>query len=184
MQPRIAPLEPPYAPGIAEMLAKWMPPGADVEPLALFRTMAIHEELTARMRPLGAGILGGAERVPARLRELVILRTSARCGAEYEWGVHAVSFGRAVGLTDEQLRATVDDGAVAEGWTAEEAHVLRLADELHDTGALTDATWEGLRATLDERQVLELAITAGWYHVIGFVIGTARVQPEPWAMRW
>lgn len=183
MTPRIAPLDPPYAPGTAAMLAKWMPPGSEVEPLALFRTMAVHEELTSRMRPLGAGILG-SRRIPARLRELVIHRTCARCGAEYEWGVHAAAFGRPLGLTDEQLRATVGAGPQAGCWTEQEVLVLRLADELHDTGALTDGTFEALRAHFDEAQVLELAVCAGWYHVISFVIGTAGVELEPWAERW
>ncbi len=183
MAPRIAPLEPPYRPEIAEMLAKWMPPGAGVEPLALFRTMAVHDDLTSRMRPLGAGILG-SDRIPARLRELVIHRTCARCGAEYEWGVHAVGFGRPLGFTDEPLRATIEDGPDAACWTADEATVLRLADELHDTGALTDTTFAALRARFDDAQILELAICAGWYHVISFVIGTARVTPEPWALRF
>ncbi|MBJ7332242.1 MAG: carboxymuconolactone decarboxylase family protein [Solirubrobacteraceae bacterium] len=177
---RIAPLDPPYAPSIAEMLAKWMPPGADVEPLKLFRTMAVHEELTARMRPLGAGILG-SDRVPARLRELVIHRTCARCGAEYEWGVHAAAFGRPLGFTDEQLRATVEGGSGVDCWSEDEVLVLRLADELHDTGRLTDSTFEGLRTHFTDAQILEFAICAGWYHVISFVIGTAEVEPEPWA---
>ena len=52
--PRIAPLEPPYEPAIGAMLEKWMPPGSAIEPLALFRTLAVHDELFARMRPLGA----------------------------------------------------------------------------------------------------------------------------------
>lgn len=183
MPPRIAPLEPPYAPDTAAMLAAWMPPGAEVEPLKLFRTMAVHPELTSRMRPLGAGILG-SDRIPAVLRELVILRTCARCGAEYEWGVHATAFGRPLGLGEEQLRATVHEGAGAPCWTEEEALVLRLADELHDAGALTDATFAGLRARFDDAQILELAICAGWYHVVAFVIGTAGVEPEPWAERF
>jgi len=59
--PRIAPLEPPYEPAIEAMLAKWMPPASAVEPLALFRTLAVHDGLFSRMRPLGAGILATAE---------------------------------------------------------------------------------------------------------------------------
>ncbi|MGO9905721.1 MAG: hypothetical protein ACLPY3_08390 [Solirubrobacteraceae bacterium] len=47
--PRIAPLEPPYEPAIEAMLEKWMPPGSSIEPLALFRTLAVHDELFARM---------------------------------------------------------------------------------------------------------------------------------------
>src|SRR5256885_1234595 len=73
---RIAPLEPPYEPDTAALLAKWMPPGNDVEPLRLFRTLAVHDELASRMRPLGAGILGHP-RLEPRERELLILRTCA-----------------------------------------------------------------------------------------------------------
>src|SRR5918912_36441 len=108
--PRIAPIEPPYEPAIEAALRKWMPPGAEVEPLRLFRTLAVHSELASRMRPLGAGILGHG-RVDPREREIVIHRTCALAGAEYEWGVHAVAFAGAVGLTDEQVEATASGGA-------------------------------------------------------------------------
>ena len=81
--PRIAPLEPPYEPDTGEMLRRWMPPGAAVEPLALFRTLAIHPELMSRMRPLGSGILNHGE-VAARDREIVLHCTCVRVGAEYK----------------------------------------------------------------------------------------------------
>src|SRR5689334_2654358 len=95
--PRIAPIEPPYDPDTEAMLKKWMPPGSPLEPLKLFRTLSVHPELSSRMRVLGAGILGHGT-VEPRERELVILRSCARAGAEYEWGVHAVAFGRPLGL--------------------------------------------------------------------------------------
>jgi hypothetical protein len=78
--PRIAPLEPPYDPETGEMLERWMPPGAAVEPLALFRTLAVHPSLMSRMRPLGSGILNHGE-VPPREREIVLhshVRASGR----------------------------------------------------------------------------------------------------------
>src|ERR1041384_1244669 len=103
--PRIAPIEPPYTPETAEFLRKWMPPHSPLEPLALFRTLAVHPELMSRMRPLGAGLLGHGL-VSPREREIVIHRTCARTGAEYEWGVHAVAFGKPLGLTDAQISAT------------------------------------------------------------------------------
>lgn len=43
---------------------------------------------------------------PPREREIVIDRTCARCGCEYEWGVHVAAFGSAVGLTPDQLEET------------------------------------------------------------------------------
>lgn len=81
MTPRIVPLEPPYEEDVAQALAKWMPPGTGVPPLALFRTIAIHPMLRDRLRPLGAGLLGHGL-VPARARELVILRVEPETWAE------------------------------------------------------------------------------------------------------
>ena len=94
-------------PGCEACSAKWMPPASDAEPLALFRTLAVHAELMSRMRPLGAGILGARATVAPQLREIVIHRTCALTGAQYEWGVHALAFGAPLGLSEEQLRSTV-----------------------------------------------------------------------------
>jgi 4-carboxymuconolactone decarboxylase len=181
--PRIAPLEPPYEPDIATMLARWMPPGSDLEPLRLFRTLAVHDALASRMRPLGAGILGRG-RVEPRLREVMIHRTCALCGAEYEWGVHAVAFGRPLGFTDEQLASTVRGSGTDPVWMADESAVFRLADELHATSAVSDELYAELSELFSADQILELVITSGWYHTISFVINAAGVQQEEWAARF
>src|ERR1700722_15262860 len=138
--PRIEPLRRPFEPEVGEMLDRWMPPGSDVEPLKLFRTLAVHPELMSRMRPLGAGILGSRQIAP-RDREIVIHRTCARAGAEYEWGVHAVAFGKAVGLTPEQIAATASGSHDDPVWSARDADLIRLSDELHDTCSVSDELW-------------------------------------------
>jgi 4-carboxymuconolactone decarboxylase len=180
--PRIAPLQAPYAPSIEVMLAKWMPPESPIEPLRLFRTLAIHEQLTSRMRPLGAGILGADATVAPALREVMIHRTCALTGAQYEWGVHAVAFGRPLGLSDAQLRSTVHGVWSDDCWDAEQAIVFRLAQELHETSTISDDLWQALAARFQEPQILELIVTAGWYHLIGYVCNGLRVQPEEWAL--
>lgn len=182
-KPRIAPIEPPYEPATEEMLRRWMPPGSATEPLALFRTLAIHDELMSRMRPLGAGILGHGQ-VEPRDRELVIDRTCARAGAEYEWGVHAVAFGEAVGLTDEQLAATAGGEAGDPVFSRRDALLVRLADQLHDSCELSDELWTSLSEHFTEPQLLELIVTAGWYRLLSYVINSARVPLEPWARRF
>jgi alkylhydroperoxidase family enzyme len=181
--PRIAPLEPPYAPDLKAMLDRWMAPNSEMEPLRLFRTLGVHPELAARMRPLGAGILGHGLIEP-RLREVMIHRTCALCGAEYEWGVHAVAFGRPLGFTDEQLAETVDGGAADGSWSDAERTVYRLADELHSTSDISDALFAELERHFDAQQILELVVTSGWYHTISFVVNAARVQLEPWGARF
>lgn len=182
-RPRIAPVSPPYQPDIENMLRKWMPPDTDIEPLGLFRTLAVHDGLAARMRPLGAGILGHGLLEP-RDRELMIHRTCARCGAEYEWGVHATFFGPAVGFGDRELAATVTGSADDPVWSERERAVVALADELHDGAEVLDATYAELERHFTAQQILELVVTAGWYHTISFVLGAARVQLEPWAERF
>jgi len=181
--PRIAPLEPPYEPAIEAMLAKWMPPASAVEPLALFRTLAVHDGLFSRMRPLGAGILGHG-RIEPREREIIIHRTCALAGAEYEWGVHAVAFGQPLGLSDEQIHATAHGAADDPAWSDSDATLVRLADELHHTCAISDDLWSALAARYKPDQLLELVITAGWYRLLSYVINGVRIQPEPWAARF
>ena len=181
--PRIPSLEPPYDPETGEMLRRWMPPGAAVEPLALFRTLAVHSELMSRMRPLGSGILNHGQ-VPARDREIVLHRTCARAGAAYEWGVHAVAFAEAVGLTDDQVAATAAGAADAACWSEHDGQLVRLADELHDTNTLSDDLWAQLAARYTDQQLLELIVTAGWYRTISYVTNALRIAPESWAARF
>jgi alkylhydroperoxidase family enzyme len=179
---RITPLEPPYDPPIERTLSKWMPPDSAIEPLRLFRTLAVHQSLFGRMLPLGAGILGHGLLEP-RLRELLILRTCARCGAEYEWGVHATFFGNSVGLSPAEIEATVVAGPEDPLWSERERSVIQLADELHESAGASDETYAELERHFSPPQILELAIAAGWYHTISFVINTAGVEREPWAAR-
>jgi 4-carboxymuconolactone decarboxylase len=182
-KPRITPLEPPYDAETQAQLEKWMPPGSPVEPLAMFRTLLIHPDLAARMRPLGSALLGHGQ-VEARDREIVVLRTCARCGAEYEWGVHAVAFGQSVGLTEEQIAATALDTTDDRTWSKIDRLLLALADELYETDRIADALWDELVTTWQPAQLLELIVTAGWYRTLSYVINAARIQHEPWAARF
>jgi 4-carboxymuconolactone decarboxylase len=181
--PRIAPLEPPYEAAIEAMLAKWMPPGSTIEPLALFRTLALHDELFARMRPLGAGILGHG-RIDPREREIVIHRACARAGAEYEWGVHVMAYGKPLGLSDEQIAATAHGSADDPVWSEADRLLVRLVDELHDTGAVTPSLWSALAERYADDQLLELVIIDGWYRLLSSVINAVGIQLEPWAARF
>ncbi len=182
--PRIAPLEPPFESAAAAWLTRWMPPGAPHDPLILFRVLATHPEFTDRMRPLGAGILGRSSRIAPRERELVIARTCARCGCEYEWGVHVASLGAAAGLTAAEVRATVEADAADGVWNERERLLLRLVDALHDTQRIPEGLWTALAAAWSPEQLIELIVTVGWYHLISFVANGLLLPPEPWAARW
>jgi len=173
--PRIQPLEPPYEPEVEVYLAKLMPPGSGIEPLKLFRTLAVNFDVASRMRPLGAGLLAHNTIAP-RERELVILRTTALNGAEYEWGVHATFFNE---LNDEEIRGTVPGRN--HDWPARDALLIRLCDELNATATVSDDDlWDELRRHWSDPQLIELLVLAGWYRTISYVINAARIEPEPW----
>jgi alkylhydroperoxidase family enzyme len=167
--PRIAPLEAPFAPEIAAELDRWMPPGAGVPPLA------------QAMHPLGSFLRSRRFALPLREREIVIDRVCARCGCGYEWGVHVAAFGAAAALDERQVAATCAADPPRGVWSAREELLVRAVDELHDGGRISNALWAALTAHYDERQLLELLVLCGWYHLISFVANGARVAHEPWA---
>ena len=174
---RIAPLEPPYEPGVERYLVRMMPPDSGLDPLKLFRTLAVHVDLASRMRPLGSGLLTHPTIEP-REREIVILRTCALAGAEYEWGVHATFFDE---LSDEEVRGTAP--SQAHDWGEKDALLVRLADELHATSCITDELWEGLRRHWSDEQLIELIVLAGWYRTISYLVNALRIELEQWAAR-
>jgi alkylhydroperoxidase family enzyme len=180
-EPRITPLEPPYEPEVAETLRRMMPPG--VEPLNLFRTVAHNPAVLERFRTIGAYILNFGRLDPLD-REVLLHRTCARCGCEYEWGVHVVAYGRPLGLTDEQLRATVHESPDSPVWSDRQRLLLRMADELHDTATVSEPLWTQLAEHWDATQLIELIATAGFYHLVSFTANAAGVQPEEYAERF
>jgi len=183
MTERIAPLDPPYAPDIDAHLRAAMPSWAKLEPLRLFRIWARHLPMAEGLRALGSYILG-AGTVDPRHREILILRTCARCGAEYEWGIHVVSFPPFLKMPEAQVLATATASAEDPIWTPEQRLLVRLADELHDTARVPDDLWQELASHWNEVQILELVLIVGFYHFVSFTVNATRVAPEAWAARF
>jgi 4-carboxymuconolactone decarboxylase len=177
--PRIAPLEPPFEPEIAEPFAVVMPPGR--EPLLLFRTLARNKRVLLR---IFAGGLLDRGTITLEERELVILRTCARCGSEYEWGVHIAFFAARVGFSAEQVAATAAGVADDAVWSPRQRLLLCLVDELHDSASVSDALWSALAAEWSPEQLLELVVLAGYYHTISFVTNAFQIERETYAARF
>ena len=60
-----------------------------------------------------------------------------------------------------------------------EAALLRAADELHESATISAGTWEALAGELDARQLIELCVLVGQYHLVAFTLNAVGVQPEP-----
>jgi len=177
--PRIAPANEPYPPEIAAALARTMPPG--VAPLVLFRTMARNPRVFGKM--FAGGLLDRGT-LSLRQREVVIDRTTARLGAEYEWGVHIAFFADKVGFDAERIAATVYGPADAPCWPPDEQALLAAVDDLVDRRTIADSTWARLAAHFDETQILEVIALAGYYHTISFLCRALDLPLETYAARF
>jgi alkylhydroperoxidase family enzyme len=140
----------------------------------IFSTLVRAPGLFRRWLPFGGKLLAG--KLPARDREILILRTAWNCRAGYEWGHHVV-IGLESGLTREEIdRVPARSGT---GWPAPDALLLLAADELHSEQRISDATWEGLSARYDTQQLIELPMLVGHYHLVAMTLNTLGVELEP-----
>jgi 4-carboxymuconolactone decarboxylase len=174
---RIPPLPPDERDERTEaLLATLRPPGHDRD-LNLFATLAHHPKLLKRWSAFGGVLLYGGE-LPARERELLILRTAWNCQAGYEWGQH-VRIGLAAGVTSDEVAALGTDAAGEDpAWSSEDAALVRAADELHADARIGDDTWAELAATWSEAQLIELCMVVGQYHLVAFTLNSLGVQRE------
>ncbi len=179
---RLPALQPPFQPEAGDVLAAMMPPG--VAPIGLFRTMVRNLPMTAAMHGFGAYELSRHLSVSLREREIVILRTCAGCGAEYEWGVHVEVFAQRAELTHEQV-AELTHGTPREGqWTQREVLMIRLVDSLLATRDLSDELWSDLAGDFSDMELLDLLVLCGWYQAISQLCRGLRVDLEPTAPRF
>jgi 4-carboxymuconolactone decarboxylase len=172
MPPRIAPLPRTGNPPDVQALIDDALPTVGVT-ANIFLTLANHPGLMRRFMPFGGKLLM-AGKLPARERELVILRTAWLCQSDYEWGQHA-RIGRDAGLTDDEL-ARIPTGA---GWTAPDALLLQATDELATDHRLDDETWAALAECFDNQQLIELTMLVGSYAMVAGMLNSIGVEREP-----
>jgi alkylhydroperoxidase family enzyme len=178
--PRIVPLEPPYDQATEQQLSRMMPAG--VPPIALFRTFARNLPMAEAMTAWGSYELGRRLTLSRRHREIVIDRTCARCGCEYEWGVHVAFFAQRVELDSDQLASLTDGSPDDPCWIDQtERLLIQAVDVLHETHDIPDGLWAALSKTFDEANLLDLLLLCGWYHAISFVARATRLPLEPGA---
>jgi alkylhydroperoxidase family enzyme len=160
---RIAQLEPPYASDIQEQFDRIM---RGAPPLTLFRVVAGNARAWEKFR---AGSLLDNGPLALREREIVIDRTCALAGCEYEWGGHIAIFAAAAHLTDEQVRATVRGGADAPCWSESEQALIAAVDALHVSATLSDQEFKALAAHYDDAKIFEIILLCGFYRTVSYL---------------
>ena len=139
------------------------------------RTLAHHPALSEAWTTFANYVLG-ENTLPARDRELLILRIGYLCGAEYEWGHHS-RIGRQAGLTDEEI-VRVTRGPEATGWSSFDRTLVSAVDELHRDAEISDRTWAELAARYDTKQLMDVVFTVGQYNLVSMALKTFRVPMD------
>src|SRR5687767_9292313 len=155
MAPRIAPLKPEDRDEQTQQLLTSLRLDPIADDLDIFATLAHHPRLLKRWSAFGGTLLFGGQ-LPARDRELLILRTAWLCKAEYEWGQHVV-IGRAVGITDDEIER-IPGPEISDEWGPREQALFRAVDELHEGSMISDSTWEVLAGEYDYQQLIEVCM--------------------------
>ena len=175
---RIAPLEPPYAGEIQGQFDRIM---RGAPPLMLFRVVAGNARAWEKFR---AGSLLDRGPLSLREREIVIDRTCALTGCEYEWGVHVATFAAAAHLTDAQVRATVLGKADAACWSAAEQALLAAVDALHVGATRSEAECKALSAHYDDAKIFEIILLCGFYRTVSYLANGLDLPLETNAARF
>jgi len=141
----------------------------------IFTTLARHPQLLKRWLVFANHILSKST-LPAREREIAILRMGWNCRAEYEWG-HHLAIGKQTGLDDDDIRR-ISEGPDAAGLDPFEAVLLRAVDELNADTFLSNNTWQALSARYNPQQMLDFIFTAGQYKLLSMVLNSLGIQLE------
>jgi len=111
--------------------------------------------------------------LPARDRELLILRCGWITRAEYQWAQHK-RLAQAQGLSADEIER-VKIGANAQGWSEHEAALIRAADEIHQRNNISDTSWKTLSQNLSPPQLLDVVFVIGQTLMIAYAINVLAI---------
>jgi 4-carboxymuconolactone decarboxylase len=174
--PRIAPLT---ESEMTEEQRELLKPFGEGRPLLnIFLTLARAPKALTRYQQWGAYVLSRRNDLPAREREIVILRVGFLCKSGYEFTQHT-RIGREAGLSEDEI-SRIKAGPDA-GWGPADAALIRASDELVGTHFISDATWAELGRHLSDKQRMDVVFTIGQYTQTSMFLNTFGVQLEPGA---
>ena len=167
--PRIAPMT--DAEMDADQKELLVPMGGRV--LNIFRTLVRAPKALRGFLGWGNYVLSRRNDLPAREREIVILRTGFLCKSGYEFTQHT-RIGLQSGLSQDEIERT-KRGAGA-GWSAADAALIRACDELHADQFIGEATWAELGRRFTDKQRMDVVFTVGQYSQVSMILNSFGVQ--------
>jgi alkylhydroperoxidase family enzyme len=115
--------------------------------------------------------------LPARDRELAILRVAVLNGADYEFFAHIPYAKKEGGLTDAQIDAVKSDPA-APAFTPRDRAVLAYTDAMTRAIRVPGEVFAEVRSHFPEREVVELTATIAGYNLVSRFLEALQIEHE------
>lgn len=144
-------------------------------------TMA-HNKVISKALGKFAGAVLTETTIPARQRELAILRMGWNCQAVYEFGQHTL-FGRDAGLTEAEIYLATRPLSEG-GWSSSDRAVLQATDDLYADDCVSDATWADLSQHFSVPEIMEVIASAACYRVVSGFLNSCGVQLDEGVPGW
>ena len=147
-----------------------------------FRMLANHPDLVKHVYGL-LTMLSSRNKLPTRLRELVIMRLAWRAGCDYAWFQH-YRIATQAGVTPEEIVA-VRDWRSADFFGSAERAVLAAADDTCERGKISDVVWAECSSELKEPAMLvEMVVAIGNWTMFAQLLRSLEVGIEEGAAPW
>jgi 4-carboxymuconolactone decarboxylase len=131
-----------------------------------FQLLLHSPALAERVAKLGHLVRSGSSLTDAD-REMVILATGRAIGCSFVLESH-LRAATATGVAPETIATLHRDPA---GLPERERVLVSFVDQLCETRTVSDETFDAVRRLLEVRAVVELALTIGYYTMLGSVMG-------------
>ena len=145
------------------------------EPGHIHRVVANAPNLLRRFLGLANELRNGTQLDP-KLRELALMTVGRLTNAEYEF-THHWNISLKVGVKREQLEQLTDFETSAL-FNDHERAVMRYASEATTNIKVGDATFNALRAFLDNRRITELVMNVAFYNAVVRILVPLSVELE------
>jgi len=168
---RLPPVEPGSRPELAQLERQILQERGRIS--TLYRVLLHSAPLAQGWEAFFTAIRNSAS-LPARPRELAILRIAVLNGASYEFDAH-VPHARKAGLPDEAI-AALRTGSVPEALALEDRLVLELTDAMTRDIEVPDALFERVREHFDAERLVELVATIAAYNMVSRFLVALRIE--------
>jgi alkylhydroperoxidase family enzyme len=137
-------------------------------------TFALVPDLLLQARSSLMALMQPGRKLPAKLRELAILRTGIVGESRFEYSQH-LKVARMVGVPDDKLTA-IKSWALSNAFTPVERAVMQVTDEIVGRNLVEDDSFAALKQHLDDAQIMELFYVVGLWRMHGMIVRALHLE--------